>query len=111
MKTIFTGKFLILTAGAAVAVAAGYSAIQSPTGTNSTAISANPATPTEIQSQAASAPPPTPALPTLPQKVLPNSPLAQVVRLAQAGLDQSILMAYVTNSASTFNLDSEKIIY
>jgi hypothetical protein len=33
------------------------------------------------------------------------------VRLTQAGVDQSIIMAYVTNCTSLFNLDSDKIIY
>jgi hypothetical protein len=42
---------------------------------------------------------------------LPSSPLAQVARLTQAGVDQSIILTYVTNSSSTFNLDSDKIIY
>jgi len=47
----------------------------------------------------------------LPPYILPTSPLAQVVRLAQAGVDESIIMTFVTNSGSTFNLDSDKIIY
>src|SRR5208282_151636 len=36
---------------------------------------------------------------------------AQVVRLAQAGVDESVILTYITNSTSTFNLDSDKIIY
>jgi hypothetical protein len=47
----------------------------------------------------------------LPPNIYPTSPLAQVVRLTQAGVDESIIMTYVTNSGSTFNLDSDKIIY
>jgi hypothetical protein len=47
----------------------------------------------------------------LPPFIYPTSPLAQVVRLTQAGVDQSIVLTYVTNSSSTFNLDSDKIIY
>ena len=47
----------------------------------------------------------------MPPDIYPTSPLAQVVRLTQAGVDESIIMAYVTNSGSTFNLDSDKIIY
>jgi hypothetical protein len=47
----------------------------------------------------------------LPPNIYPTSPLAQVVRLTQAGVDESIVMTYVTNSGSTFNLDSDKIIY
>jgi hypothetical protein len=40
-----------------------------------------------------------------------SSPFGQVVRLTQANVDQSIILTYVTNSSSTFNLDSDKIIY
>jgi hypothetical protein len=47
----------------------------------------------------------------LPPNVYPTSPLAQVIRLTQAGVDESVIMTYVTNSGSTFNLDSDKIIY
>jgi hypothetical protein len=47
----------------------------------------------------------------LPPNIHPTSPLAQVVRLTQGGVDESIIMTYVTNSGSTFNLDSDKIIY
>ena len=61
-----------------------------------------------------STPPPAgnPANPgALPPDIYPTSPLAQVVRLTQAGVDESIILTYVTNSSSTFNLDSDKIIY
>jgi hypothetical protein len=47
----------------------------------------------------------------LPADILPASPLAQVIRLAQSGVDENIIMAYVTNSGSTFNLNPDKIIY
>jgi hypothetical protein len=47
----------------------------------------------------------------LPPNILPTSPLAQVIRLAQAGVDESVIMTFITNSTSTFNLDSDKIIY
>jgi hypothetical protein len=46
-----------------------------------------------------------------PPDIAPGSPLAQVVRLTQAGVDQSIIMTYVANSTGTFNLDSDRIIY
>ena len=47
----------------------------------------------------------------LPPYIFPTSPLAQVVRLSQAGVDESIIQTFVANSSSTFNLDSDKIIY
>ena len=46
-----------------------------------------------------------------PPTIFPTSPLAQVVRLTQAGVDPGVIMTYITNSSSTFNLDSDKIIY
>jgi hypothetical protein len=48
---------------------------------------------------------------TLPPNILPASPLAEVIKLSQAGVGESVILAYVTNSSSTFNLDSDKIIY
>ena len=48
---------------------------------------------------------------TIPAGILPGSPLAQVVKLAKAGVDEGLIQAYVTNSTSTFNLDSDKLIY
>src|SRR3974390_3183248 len=49
--------------------------------------------------------------PSLPPNVYPSSPLAQVIRLLQAGVSEDVIMTYVTNSGSTFNLDPDKIIY
>ena len=67
------------------------------------------------QTQSAPAAPETTAQPATPVSppldIFPTSPLAQVVRLTQAGVDPSVIMTYITNSDSTFNLDSEKIIY
>lgn len=69
-----------------------------------------------VQAQPAP-PPPTiaaavpPASVAPPPSILPNSPLAQVIRLVQAGVDESVILSYVTNSAGTFNLDSDTIIY
>src|SRR5208283_3587554 len=70
---------------------------------------AQPAPPAPTTAADASAVPPASVAP--PPSILPNSPLAQIVRLAQAGVDESVIMSYVSNSTSTFNLDSDKIIY
>ena len=53
--------------------------------------------------------PATPVAP--PPNIVPGSPYAEVVRLTQAGVDESIITTYVQNSTSLFNLDSDKIIY
>jgi hypothetical protein len=47
----------------------------------------------------------------LPPDIDPNSPLAQVIRLVQAGVEQSVILTYISNSASRFSLNSEEIIY
>jgi hypothetical protein len=47
----------------------------------------------------------------LPPNIYPSSPLAQVIRLTQAGVSEDVILDYVNNSSSTFNLDPDKIIY
>lgn len=47
----------------------------------------------------------------LPPNVRPSSPLAEVIKLAQAGVDEGVLQSFVANSTGTFNLDSDGIIY
>lgn len=47
----------------------------------------------------------------LPSNVAPDSPMAQVIQLAQSGVDESVIMAYVTNFGGSFNLTSDQIIY
>ena len=37
--------------------------------------------------------------------------MAEVLKLADAGVDESVMLAFITNSASTFNLGAEEIIY
>jgi hypothetical protein len=74
--------------------------------------------PSPINSPAQTSPdnsPPPPSSPMaageLPTFIYPTSPLAQVIRLSQAGVDQSVILTFIANSSSTFNLDSDKIIY
>jgi len=73
----------------------------------------------KAQTETSPAPPPegsvAPAAPddpaALPPGVYPSSPLAQVIKLTQSGVSEEVIMTYVTNSVSTFNLDPDKIIY
>jgi hypothetical protein len=54
---------------------------------------------------------PPPAYETaLPANILPGTPLAEVYKLAQANVDAGVILAYITNSPSAFNLDADKII-
>jgi len=54
------------------------------------------------------APAPTDSAQSLPSTIYPSSPLAQVIRLLQAGISEDVILTYVTNSGSTFNLDPDK---
>jgi hypothetical protein len=47
----------------------------------------------------------------LPSDISPASPLAEVIKLTQAGVGENVILAYITNSGDAFNLDSDKIIY
>jgi Family of unknown function (DUF6600) len=48
---------------------------------------------------------------TLPPDIDPDSPLAQVVRLVQAGVEQGVILSYIGNSMNPFNLNADQIIY
>jgi hypothetical protein len=53
-----------------------------------------------------------PAAPAaLPPDILPTSPLAEVIKLTQAGVSEKIVSAYISNSSGAFSLDTDKIIY
>ena len=40
-----------------------------------------------------------------------GAPAAEIAKLAQAGVDDSVMLAFITNSPNTFNLGSDQIIY
>ena len=52
-----------------------------------------------------------PAEPVLPPNILPATPLADVVKLAQSGVGESVMLAFITNSMTPFTLSSEEIVY
>ena len=101
MKTRFFGKSALMVALAVLWLASDRSALLSSAG-------AQPAPPAPTDADASAVPP---ATVNPPPNIPPNSPLAQVIRLAQAGVDQSVITSYVSNSSSTFNLNSDTIIY
>ena len=75
---------------------------------------ANAQTPSPSQSDvdsASTSPDNAPATGALPPDVDPDSPLAQVIRLVQAGVEQNVILTFISNSTNLFNLNSEKIIY
>ena len=47
----------------------------------------------------------------LPADIVPGSPLADVVKMIQAGVEVSTIKSYVLNAQSAFNLDADKILY
>jgi hypothetical protein len=48
---------------------------------------------------------------TLPSDIDPVSPLGQVIRLLQSGVDESIILTYITNATAPFNLTTDDVIY
>ena len=47
----------------------------------------------------------------LPPSIRPTPAAAEVIKLADSGVDESVVLGFVRNSASTFNLGAEEIIY
>jgi hypothetical protein len=47
----------------------------------------------------------------VPPQMKPSGPVAEVIKLANAGTAESVLLAYVTNSPGLFNLEADQIIY
>jgi hypothetical protein len=47
----------------------------------------------------------------LPSNVKPTAPVAEVIRLAESGVEEGVILAYVTNSPNLFNLNPDGIIY
>ena len=47
----------------------------------------------------------------LPEGMMVSPSLNEVIRMANAGVDPRVMMSFVTNSAGTFNLGSDQIIY
>ena len=67
---------------------------------------------TATVTSSASAPQPAPAAePKLPANINPSTSAGQVIKLAQAGVDETVMLTYITNSASLFTLGSDEIIY
>lgn len=64
------------------------------------------------EAQAPNSAPPDPAMQNQPPPhVMISSSLNEVVKMAQAGIDEGVMLSFVTNSAGTFNLGSDQIIY
>ena len=55
--------------------------------------------------------PQTAAESALPGDIVPGSPLADVVKMFQAGVAASTIQSYILNSPGAFNLDVDKILY
>ncbi len=48
---------------------------------------------------------------TVPANIKLAPPVSEIVKLANSGVDQGVMLSYVTNSSSTFNLGADEIIY
>ncbi len=51
------------------------------------------------------------AAPVVPIAVKTSAAAAEIVKLANSGLDEGVMLAYVTNSASRFDLNADDIVY
>jgi hypothetical protein len=47
----------------------------------------------------------------LPANIIPGSPLAEVLKMVQAGVDVPTVESYIANCQSPFSLDADKILY
>jgi hypothetical protein len=47
----------------------------------------------------------------VPPQVKPTQAVAEVIRLAESGVEEGVILTYVTNSATAFNLNPDGIIY
>jgi hypothetical protein len=47
----------------------------------------------------------------LPPGIQPTGPVAEILKLVDSGVDEAVLLAFVTNSPSAFKLDAEQIIF
>jgi len=47
----------------------------------------------------------------MPEKLRISQPLNEVIRLAQSGVDESVILTYITNSPAIFTLGAEEIVY
>jgi hypothetical protein len=88
MKHLFSTKILI---AMAVAIAAAASVV--------------------VMAQDQPMPPPAAPADALPPDIQPGTPLADVVKLLQDGVDVSTIKNFIANTTGTFNLDADKIIY
>jgi hypothetical protein len=87
MKKLFSTKILVATA---VAIAAAASVV--------------------VLAQEQPMPPPA-ADNSLPANIQPGSPLADVVKLLRAGVDESTIKNFIANTSGAFGLDADKIIF
>ncbi len=67
------------------------------------------ATATSSVGQAQPMPPPPAG--ALPANIVPGSPLAEVIKMVQAGVEATTIQSYVATVQSPFNLDADKIIF
>ena len=74
---------------------------------------ADPSSPVaaEVSQQAAPALAEAPAPVVLPEKLRVSQSLHEVIRLAQSGVDEGVILTYVTNSSAMFALGAEEIVY
>lgn len=77
--------------------------------TNATTPAVVETTPTDLPAKPAPAPDADKL--KLPENIKPSAALNDVIKMAQAGVDESVMLTYVTNSQHLFKLGADEIIY
>ncbi|MGA2244887.1 MAG: DUF6600 domain-containing protein [Verrucomicrobiota bacterium] len=72
------------------------------------AVTATTGTISQAQGQST---PPAAAEAGAPADIVPGSPLSDVIKMLQAGVDAATVKSYILTSQSPFNLDADKIVY
>jgi hypothetical protein len=113
MKRHVTQKFLGITILSLMLAVSSRGNLQSPPSLDdpSESDTTDPADTNSLAIIGTNSPAPAASPVVVPSNINPNSPLGQVVRMLQSGVDESVILAYVYNINVPFSLNSDQIIY
>jgi len=100
----------------AVAVAVGFRLVGQAQNQSAPAAAADtsapqPAAPAAVEASAPQPAPTTAADTGAPTDIVPGSPLADVIKMVQAGVQSVAVKGYIVNCQNQFNLEADKIVY
>lgn len=82
-----------------------------PVAQPATPLEATPATATVPSLIISNAPPVVVAEPVLPANLRISKPLNEIIQLVQSGVEETVILTYITNSPAIFTLGAEEIVY